>query len=266
MKVIRIKPGSRVQLHTLTTDGELDAINKEQGQTVLEALREDMRRLQRVLFAARTHRLLIVLQGMDGSGKDGTVRNVFHGIDPHGFKVMAFKGPTQEELDHDFLWRIHPHVPARGCITVFNRSHYEDVVTVGVKNLLPRPVWQRRYQHIIDFERMLVEEGTTILKLFLHISPEEQGRRLHSRIQNPEKHWKFHPDDAADRMLWPQIQAAYNEALSRTSTEAAPWFVVPGNSKWRRNIAIATLIRDTLSSMNLKFPAPAFDPATVRIS
>ncbi len=241
-------------------------MTKEEGLVLVECLRAEMRRLQRVLFASRTHRLLVVLQGMDGSGKDGTVRHVFHGIDPHGFRVVAFKGPTTEELDRDVLWRIHHHVPARGGITVFNRSHYEDVVTVSVKNLLPRSTWQKRYQHIVDFERMLTDEGTAILKLFLHISPDEQARRLQSRIETPEKHWKFHPDDAADRKLWVQIQDAYSETISRTSTENAPWYVVPANSKWRRNIAIAALIRDTLAGMNLKFPAPAWNPEGLKIS
>ncbi len=264
MKLYRVKPGSRVQLTSISTSGDYDiTLSKEQGVVQLEAVREEIRRLQRVLYASRTHRLLIVLQGMDGSGKDGTVRQVFHGIDPHGLKVTPFKSPTAEELDHDFLWRVHKHVPERGGIAVFNRSHYEDVVTVGVKNLLPKAVWQKRYQHIVDFERMLAEEGTTILKLFLHISREEQASRLKARLEDPEKHWKFHPDDIADRRLWPEITAAYGEALSRTSTDMAPWYIVPGDSKWRRNLAIAGLIKDTLAGMNLKFPPPTWKDARV---
>jgi PPK2 family polyphosphate:nucleotide phosphotransferase len=231
----------------------------------LERLKEDLRQLQQMLYAERRHRLLIVLQGMDGSGKDGTVRNVFSGIDPHGLRVISFKSPTQEELDHDFLWRVHKEVPGKGELVVFNRSHYEDVIAVNVKNLSPKAVWEKRYDHILNFEKLLVDEGTTVLKFFLHISREEQRRRLQARLANPAKHWKFNPEDLADRRLWPQFSGAYEEVLSRTSTEAAPWYIVPANRKWYRNAVIANIVRSTLAKLELKFPAPAWDLTGVTV-
>ena len=266
MKIYRIRPGAKVKLSDYSADGETEmAGDKERGVAQMERLKGDLRLLQRMLYAERKHRLLIVLQGMDGSGKDGTVRNVFSGIDPHGLRVISFKSPTSAELDHDFLWRIHKEAPARGELVVFNRSHYEDVIAVNVKNLAPRAVWEKRYEHILNFERLLVDEGTTVLKFFLHISRDEQRRRLQARLENPEKHWKFNPEDLADRRLWPQFSSAYEEVLSRTSTEFAPWYIVPGNRKWYRNAVIASIVRDTLAKLELKFPAPAWDLTGVTV-
>ncbi|HWB06222.1 MAG TPA: PPK2 family polyphosphate kinase [Verrucomicrobiales bacterium] len=260
MKVFRIKPGTRVKLAGIDPEGEPPiAGDKDQGLRELEAIREDIRRLQRMLYAERKHRLLVILQGLDGSGKDGTVRHVFHGIDPHGLRVVAFKSPTAIELDHDFLWRVHQEVPARGELVVFNRSHYEDVVAVSVKNLAPKAVWDKRFDHIVNFERLLTDEGTTILKFFLHISREEQRRRLQARLENPDKHWKFHPDDLSDSKRWPEFVEAYEEAINRTGSEAAPWYIIPGNRKWYRNIAIASIVRDALARLELKFPPPAWN-------
>ncbi len=260
MKLFRVKPGSRVKLSDIDPNGELEiAGDKEAGLRELEAAREDIRRLQRMLYAGRKHRLLVILQGLDGSGKDGTVRNVFHGIDPHGLRVVSFKSPTLAELDHDYLWRVHHEVPARGEMVIFNRSHYEDVVAVSVKDLAPRAVWEKRYDHIVNFERLLTDEGTTILKFFLHISREEQRVRLQGRLQNPDKHWKFHPDDIADSKRWPEFVSAYEDVLSRTSTETSPWYIIPANRKWYRNAAIATIVRETLAKLELKFPPPAWD-------
>lgn len=266
MKIYRIRPGAKVKLSDYSADGETElAGDKERGMGELERLKEDLRQLQQMLYAERRHRLLIVLQGMDGSGKDGTVRNVFSGIDPHGLRVISFKSPTQEELDHDFLWRIHKEVPGKGELVVFNRSHYEDVIAVNVKNLSPKAVWEKRYDHILNFEKLLVDEGTTVLKFFLHISREEQRRRLQARLANPAKHWKFNPEDLADRRLWPQFSGAYEEVLSRTSTEAAPWYIVPSNRKWYRNAVIANIVRSTLAKLELKFPAPAWDLTGVTV-
>ena len=260
MKIYRIRPGAKVKLADYSADGETElAGDKDRGIAQLESLKNDLRQLQRMLYAERRHRLLIVLQGMDGSGKDGTVRNVFSGIDPHGLRVVSFKSPTPAELDHDFLWRVHQEVPARGELTIFNRSHYEDVIAVNVKNLAPKPTWEKRYTHILNFEQLLVDEGTTILKFFLHISRDEQRRRLQARLANPEKHWKFNPEDLADRRLWPAFATAYEEVLTRTSTDIAPWFIVPANRKWYRNAIIATIVRDTLAKLELKFPKPAWD-------
>jgi PPK2 family polyphosphate:nucleotide phosphotransferase len=266
MKIYRIRPGAKVKLADYSADGESElAGDKERGTVQLERLKDDLRLLQRMLYAERRHRLLIVLQGMDGSGKDGTVRNVFSGIDPHGLRVISFKSPTQDELDHDFLWRVHKEAPAKGELVVFNRSHYEDVVAVNVKNLAPRQIWEKRYEHILNFEKLLVDEGTTLLKFFLHISRDEQRRRLQARLENPQKHWKFNPEDLADRRLWPQFSSAYEEVLSRTSTEAAPWYIVPGNRKWYRNAVIASIVRDTLARLELKFPKPAWDLTGVTV-
>ena len=266
MKIYRIRPGTKVKLSDFDPDGETElAGDKERGIALLERLKEDLNQLQRKLYAERRHRLLVVLQGMDGGGKDGTVRNVFSGIDPHGLRVISFKSPTALELDHDFLWRVHREAPARGEITIFNRSHYEDILAVKVKNLLPKTVWEKRYDHIVNFERLLTDEGTTVLKFFLHISREEQARRLKARLENPDKHWKFNPDDLSDRKLWPQYTAAYEEALTRTSTENAPWHVVPANRKWYRNAVIASIVRDTLAKLELKYPPPGWDLTGVTV-
>ncbi len=266
MKIFRAKPGSKIKLADLDPDGGPElASDKETGLQQLETIRADISRLQRMLYAEHRHRLLIILQGLDGSGKDGTVRNVFSSLDPHGLRVVSFKGPTTLDLDHDYLWRIHREVPAKGEIVVFNRSHYEDLIAVSVKGLAPKSVWEKRFDHIVNFERILTDEGTTILKFFLHISREEQRRRLQARLENPEKHWKFHPDDIADRKLWPAFIEACEETIQRTSTENAPWHIIPANRKWYRNIAIATTVRETLARLELKFPPPAWNLNGVEI-
>ena len=266
MKIFRVKSGTRVRLgeHDPTGEPEL-AGAKEEGLRQLEQIKADIRNLQRMLYAERKHRLLVILQGVDGSGKDGTVRNVFNGIDPHGLRVVSFKAPTPAELDHDFLWRIHREVPGKGDVVVFNRSHYEDIVAVGVKNLAPEAVWKRRYDHVVNFERLLADEGTTIIKIFLHVSREEQRRRLQARLEDPQKHWKFHPDDIADRRRWPEFIAAYEEVLTKTSTDHAPWYIVPADRKWYRNVAVAGIVRETLGRLELKFPPPAWNLEGMRI-
>lgn len=266
MKIFRVKSGTRVSLGDHDPDGGPSLVaTKDEGARQLELIKADIRNLQRKLYAERRHRLLVILQGLDGSGKDGTVRHVFTGIDPHGLRVISFKAPTADELSHDFLWRVHREVPGRGEVAVFNRSHYEDIVAVGVKKLAPESVWKRRYEHVVNFERLLADEGTTILKIFLHISPDEQRRRLQARLENPEKHWKFHPDDLADRKRWPEFIAAYEEVLSRTSAEHAPWFIVPANRKWYRNLAVAGIVREALGRLELKFPPPAWDLSGMQI-
>ncbi len=266
MKVFRVKSGSKVKLADFDTYGEKEmGDSKIHGIAELEVIREDIQRLQRMLYAGREHRLLVVLQGVDGSGKDGTVRNVFQGVDPHGLRVVSFKGPTALELDHDYLWRIHRAVPARGEMVVFNRSHYEDLVTVRVKGLASKSVWERRPGHILNFEQMLADEGCTILKLFLHISREEQRRRLQSRLEDPEKHWKFHPDDITDSKRYPEFLDAYGDAIAATSTDAAPWYVIPGDRKWYRNLVAAGILREALRKLELKFPPPAWDLTNVAI-
>jgi PPK2 family polyphosphate:nucleotide phosphotransferase len=209
------------------------------------------------------HRILLVLQAMDTGGKDGCVKHVFSRIDPQGIHVRSFKKPTEEELARDFLWRVHEKVPRNGEMVIFNRSHYEDVIAVKVKKLFPDKVWKQRYQHIVDFERMLAEEGTTVVKIYLHISKDEQKRRIVSRLENPDKHWKFHPDDLKDRALWNDFMKTYEDLLSKTSTEHAPWYVVPANRKWYRNLCVARIMVDTMKRLNMKLPTVDWDPKKI---
>jgi PPK2 family polyphosphate:nucleotide phosphotransferase len=213
--------------------------------------------LQTKLYAERAHALLVVLQAMDAGGKDGVIRSVMTGINPAGLQVSSFGVPTEEERAHDYLWRIHARTPARGHIGVFNRSHYEDVLVTRVKQLVPTAVWQDRYRHIREFERTLVEEGTAIVKLFLHLSSEEQRQRLQDRVDDPAERWKFRLGDLEDRALWDDYQLAFSDALRATSTDDAPWYVVPADRKWARNLAVARILRDALERLDPQFPAAA---------
>lgn len=262
----RIQPGTRVRLnewnpkdHAEFEGGKREAVKR------LRELNRELEALQELLYAEHKHRVLVVLQGMDTAGKDGTIRHVFEGVNPQGVRVASFKTPTPLELDHDFLWRIHARAPAKGEIVIFNRSHYEDVLIVRVHELVPPEVWARRYDHINAFERMLAEEGTVIRKFFLHIDKDEQKERLQARLDEPDKHWKFNPDDLAERQRWDDYTAAYEEVLSRTSTVWAPWYVVPANRKWYRNLVVATVLDETLKSLDMRHPEPRFDPADIHI-
>ncbi len=263
MKPYRVKPNAAFSLGTYSTNGDVDLGTKEAAPARLLQLREDIQSLQRMLYAEQKQRLLVILQAMDTGGKDGTVRQVFSGIDPHGMRVVPFKSPTQIELAHDFLWRIHAQAPAVGEIVVFNRSHYEDILAVKVKNLLPKTVWEKRYDHIINFERMLVDEGTTIIKLFLHISYDEQRRRLQERLENPRKHWKFDPEDIKDRERWPKFISAYDEVIARTATDFAPWYIVPADRKWYRNLVVAETVKAALIKMEPAWPEQKHDLSAV---
>jgi len=229
-------------------DGKAEA--EERLQTTLQRLAE----AQELLFAGREHKLLVVLQGMDTSGKDGTIRHVMGGLNPQGTRVVSFRTPSEEELDHDFLWRVHAKVPARGEVVVFNRSHYEDVLIVRVHNLVPEAVWKRRYEQIVAFERMLHESGTTIVKFFLHISQDEQRTRLQARIDDPKKCWKFQHGDLEERKFWKDYMRAYEDVLRKTSTDWAPWYIVPANKKWYRNHVVGTVLARTLERLDLKYP------------
>ncbi len=260
MEKFRVKPGSKVRLSEWDSDehvlDDLEVDEKGEAKEILEKLNRDLETLQEILYAEHRHKVLIVLQGMDTSGKDGTIRHVFEGVNPQGVRVANFKVPTQQELDHDYLWRVHAQTPGKGEIVIFNRSHYEDVLVVRVHQLVPKEVWSRRYDHINDFERLLTDEGTTILKFFLHISPEEQKRRLQARLDDPTKRWKFRLGDLEERKLWSAYQEAYEAVLSKTSTEWAPWYVVPSDRKWFRNLVIARVIVDTLKSLKMSYPQP----------
>lgn len=240
-----VQPGSSVNLAHVDTraDGGLErSAAKEQ----LEAYQRELDELQELLYAADDHALLVVLQGMDTSGKDGVIRSVFSRVSPLGCSVASFKPPTSTELAHDFLWRVHQATPPRGHITIFNRSHYEDVVVVRVKELVPEATWRARYEHINGFERLLVESNTIVLKFFLHVSPEEQEERLRKREEDMRKAWKLDPDDWRERRRWSDYMKAYEEAFARCSTEWAPWHIVPSDRKWYRDLVVAETIVGTL--------------------
>jgi len=230
--------------------------SRDEAKKHLKNLRKELAELQFLLWAEDKHKLLVVLQAMDTGGKDGTIRNVFKGVNPQGVWVTNFKAPTAEELAHDYLWRVHPHAPGNGEIVVFNRSHYEDVLVVRVLDLVPSQRWERRYGHIVDFEQRLVDEGTTIVKIYLNISKDEQAARLQARLDDPERNWKFNAADLDHRKLWDQYMAAYEDAITRTATATAPWYVVPANAKWHRNIVVTQILVDTLKALDMKFPEP----------
>ena len=252
-----VEPGTKIMLSEWDPNDKGDLKGgKQEAQNALSSLTKKLEKLQELLYAEHKHKVLILLQGMDTSGKDGVISHVFEGVNPQGTRVANFKEPTDEELDHDFLWRIHKQVPAKGELVIFNRSHYEDVLIVRVHKLLPASEWKQRFDQINAFEKILVETGTTILKFYLHISEDEQKERLQARLDDPDKHWKFRKGDLDDRKLWDQYRQAYEDALSKTSTKEAPWYVIPSNHKWYRNLAISRIVVDTLEKLNMKFPAP----------
>jgi PPK2 family polyphosphate:nucleotide phosphotransferase len=232
---------------------------------LLEEQKEKLFDLQDVLYADGSQALLVVFQAMDAGGKDGCIRNVFSGLNPQGVRVASFKAPSSEELSHDFLWRIHKEVPRKGMIGVFNRSHYEDVLIVRVKNLVPKPIWSQRYELINAFEAGLHLADTKIVKFYLHIDKKEQKERLQERLNNPEKNWKFNPGDLPERESWNAYMKAFGEVFERCSAKTAPWYVIPANNKWYRDVVVAQIILETLQSMKLKYPKPNYDPKTIKI-
>jgi len=248
-----VPPNAKVKMRQFATtyDGEID---KKTGKDQLKELGNTLADLQELLFAEHKQKVLIVLQGIDTSGKDSTIEHVFGDVNPQGTKVANFKVPTTIELDHDYLWRVHKQTPGKGEIVIFNRSHYEDVLVVRVHQLMPKEVWEKRYSHINNFERMLADEGTTILKFFLNVSKKEQAERFLARLDRPNKRWKFNPGDLEERQYWDEYAAAYEDMLSQTSTEWAPWYVIPSDRKWYRNLVVASIIVDKLNSLNMQFP------------
>ncbi|WP_019587238.1 polyphosphate kinase 2 family protein [Deinococcus apachensis] len=259
----RVRPGQPVQLSQWAPDDD-GGLSKRQGQTLLPDLEARLADLQEGLYAEGKQALLIVLQARDAGGKDGTVKRVIGAFNPNGVQISNFKVPTEEERAHDFLWRIHARVPRSGLIGVFNRSHYEDALVPRVHGLIDLPTAERRLEHIRAFESLLADSGTRIVKLYLHISPEEQRQRLQARLDDPSKRWKFNPGDLGERAHWDDYTAAY-EAMLTTSTASAPWYVIPADRKWFRNLLISQLLIQTLEEMNPQYPAPTFDPANVRI-
>jgi PPK2 family polyphosphate:nucleotide phosphotransferase len=265
MKKLRVKPGEKIRLRDFDPDDtSLAPGDKDETSEKSDRLCERLVDLQELMYAEHRHKLLIVLQGMDTSGKDGTVRHVMRGISPLSVRAVSFKKPTQVELEHDYFWRVHAQVPSTGEIVIFNRSHYEDVLVVRVHALVPEKVWRKRYAHIRDFERMLSDEGTIILKFFLHISREVQRERLQARIDDPTKRWKFQTGDIEERKLWNQYMKAYEDALAETSTGDAPWIIVPANKKWFRNYVVASTIVDSLEKLDMKYPDPDLSKAVIR--
>src|SRR3990172_430288 len=257
MKQYLIKPGSRIDLDEWDpSDNSAFDGDKKSAQENLQELNDELSNLQELFFAEHKHKLLIILQGVDTSGKDGAIEHVFRGVNPQGVRVANFKVPTQEEIDHDYLWRIHKQTPAKGEIVIFNRSHYEDVLVVRVHELVPEMVWKKRYDQIREFERHLVQEGTIILKFFLHIDLDEQKERLQARLDDPTKTWKFNPGDLKERTLWDKYTEAYEDAFNKTSTVEAPWYIVPANKKWYRNLVIASVLVDALKKLNMEYPLP----------
>jgi PPK2 family polyphosphate:nucleotide phosphotransferase len=255
-----VPPGSGFSLagrDPRATDGAPG--DKKQTKAALDDLAEQLGELQDRLYAESAQSLLVVLQAMDAGGKDGTVKHVFAGVNPQGVRVTSFKVPTGDELGHDFLWRIHAHAPRKGEIAIFNRSHYEDVLVARVHGLVDESTWRRRYRHINHFEALLEDAGTRVVKLFLHISREEQAQRLQARLDDPAKRWKFNPGDLAERERWDDYQAAYEEAIAHTSTEHAPWYVIPADRKWFRNWAVSRIVIEALEAMDPRYPAPAED-------
>lgn len=251
----RVEPGVRFCLADLDPDTSENYKKKQDVEAELKECRQRISQLQERLYAENQRSLLIVLQAMDTGGKDGTIKNVFSGVNPQGCQVWSFKKPSDEETSHDFLWRYHHRAPQRGMITIFNRSHYEDVLIVRVKNLVEEQVWQKRYHTINEFEQMLTLSNITVVKFFLHISKDEQKRRLESRLASPDKIWKFSSNDLKERLLWDKYQEAFEEAINNCSTNYAPWYVVPANKKWYRNLVIARTLADTLEAMNPQYPA-----------
>jgi len=266
MHTYQVQSGKKITLKDWDpADLSLWDKGKKEGIKETEKLVKELQVLQEKIYAQQKHRILVVIQGMDTSGKDGAIRHVFGLLNPQGVFVKNFKVPTAVEIAHDYLWRVHAHVPGNGEIVLFNRSHYEDVLVVRVHNLVPRTVWQKRYDHINQFERMLADEGTTLFKFFLHISKDEQKERLQARLDDPLKHWKFNVGDLEERKVWDEYTTAYNHVLSRTSTEWAPWIIVPSNRKWYRNLVIAKILVEKLGKMDIKFPDPQSDLKDIKI-
>ena len=260
----RVVPGRRVKLKDIDPAFKDHHKHPKQAEEEIERYQQRLCELQELLYAERQHSLLICLQAMDTGGKDGTINHVLAAMNPQGCRVVAFRQPSAEEVAHDFLWRIHRPAPAKGEVVIFNRSHYEDVLIVRVHNLVPKNVWSRRYNQINDFEQVLTEQGTHILKFYLHISKEEQLARFKDRLDDPTKQWKISEADYKERDFWDDYMAAYEEALTRCSTEHAPWFVIPANHKWFRNLAVARIVVEHLEELKMTYPRPTVDIERIR--
>jgi len=258
-KQLRVKPGNSIRLADFDPD---DTLGFEKCSKTTKLLEKNLTRLdalQALMYAENKHAVLIVLQGMDAGGKDGTIRHVMSGVNPQGCSVSQFKVPSHVEAEHDFLWRAHLATPERGKIGIFNRSHYEDVLIVRVHKMVPEEIWKKRYKQINDFESLLVRNHVTILKFFLHISKDEQKKRFRERLDEPAHQWKLSPTDLAERKYWDEYAEAYEEALTKCNTAAAPWYIIPSNHKWFRNLAVARIVEKTMQDFRMQYPKPSFD-------
>ncbi len=261
---LAVEPGAKVRLAKIDASFTGDHESHEKAAPELQKQVERLYRLQELLYADGNKSLLVVLQALDAAGKDGAIRHVFSGMNPQGTFVFGFKQPSKIEASRDFLWRAHLRAPGKGEVMIFNRSYYEDVLVVRVHKLVPHSVWSKRYDQINDFERLLIQNGTTIVKFFLHISPQEQLSRFKQRLDDPSRHWKISESDYSERELWPEYVEAYEDAMALTSTKHAPWYIIPANHKWFRNLAVSRIIADTMDEMGLTLPPPHVDIAEVR--
>lgn len=264
-KEFRVKPGTNIHLGSMDAAFKGKHVDEETAKSKIEKCKDKLCHLQHLMYSEKKHSLLIVLQALDAGGKDGTVDHVMSAMNPQGTVVTGFKGPTAEDLEHDFLWRIHPHAPAKGTVAIFNRSHYEDVLVVRVHKLVPKEVWQERYELINDFERLLYRQNnTSIIKFFLHITPEEQLKRFEQRLDDPARNWKISESDYRERELWDDYIKAFEEALERTSTKHAPWYIIPANEKWFRNLVISHIVAATMEDLGMQMPLPQVDLKKIR--
>ena len=265
LKKLIVKPGAKVRLRDIDPDYHGHHESKEHALPDIQSHVQRMDELQYLMYAEKKHSLLIILQGIDAAGKDGVIRHLLTGMNPEGCRVTGFKHPTEQELDHDFLWRVHPHAPGKGQVAIFNRSHYEDVLVVRVHELAPKAVWSRRYDQINNFEEQLAtENNTTILKFFLYISKEEQLERFKQRLDNPARQWKISDSDYAERKYWDAYIKAFEDVLHKTSTDVAPWYVIPANHKWFRDLAVSHIINRALEDLKMKLPKPTVNLDDIR--
>src|SRR5215469_863866 len=260
-----VNPDERLRLSKLDPGYRGDHESEETAKQETEHYRVKLAHQQALLYAQRMHSVLVVLQALDASGKDGTVSHVFSALNPQGTTVVGFKQPTAADLAHDFLWRVHPHAPGRGEVAIFNRSHYEDVLVTRVHKLIKKATWTARYKRIRQFEAGLADNGTTILKFFLHISEEEQLSRFAERLQDPTRNWKISETDYTERALWDDYIEAFEDAISATSTKEAPWYVIPSNHKWFRNLAVSQIMAGSMEALDMRFPKPSVDLAEIRL-
>jgi len=263
-KEFRVDPGSKAKLSKLDPAYKGKHELQDEAKQEIDSYLKKLFQQQALLYAEHKHSILVVLQALDAGGKDGTIKHVFVALNPQGATVASFKQPTATELAHDFLWRVHPHAPGKGEIVIFNRSHYEDVLVTRVHKLIDKDTWTERYERIRDFEALLAENGTTIIKFFLHISKEEQLARFEQRLDDPNRNWKISESDYSERALWDDYIAAFDDAISATSTKHAPWYVIPSNHKWFRNLAVSQIMADTMEDLKLSFPPPSVNLAEIR--